>query len=443
MLLIRNGRIIDPAQGIDGIFHILIKEGKIKEIISVKQEMPDSKIKSSNPCLNDNQLIDARGLIVAPGLIDIHAHLREPGYEYKENIKTGCAAAAAGGFTTIFCMANTDPVNDNPTVTDFILKKAGKVGCVNVFPVGAVTRGLRGETLTDMGKLKKAGVIAVSDDGMPLKSIRIARLALELARKFDLTIISHCEGPIIKEDGPIDEGSVSAGLNLKRVSPATEETMVAREISLAELTGGSFHIAHVSTAESVKLLRAAKSRGVNITAETAPHYFTLTDEAVKKYGTNAKVNPPLRTKADREAVREGLRDGTIDVIATDHAPHSESDKDREFFLAENGMVGLETAIPLSLKLYHDGLLSLIELIKKLTINPARIFKLNKGTLDVGSDADLTIIDPEAKVVINKQDFRSRGKNTPFDRWRLKGRVIMTIVDGKVIFSEKVAGSLNG
>jgi dihydroorotase len=434
MLLIRNGRVIDPAQGIDDIFHILVKDGRIKDIQSVAQEVESGKIKDKEPCSGDCQLVDARGLIIVPGLIDIHTHLREPGYEYKETIKTGCEAAAAGGFTSVFCMANTDPVNDNPKVTDFILEKAKKEGCVNVFPVGAVTQGLRGETLTGMGELKKAGVVAISDDGRPLKNIKIARLALECAKNCDLPLISHCEDPNLAGDGVMNEGSVSVDLGLKGIPSAAEETMIARDISLAESTGGILHIAHVSTAGSVRLLREAKRRGIKISAETAPHYFCLTEEAVKEYGTNAKVNPPLRTKVDIEEIKEGLRDGTIDVIATDHAPHSEREKSREFSLAENGMVGLETAVPLSLKLYHEGLLSLMELFRKLTVNPARIFKLDKGKVKVGSDADLTIIGPEAEAVINKWRFKSRGRNTPFDGWRLKGKVVKTVVGGKVIFA---------
>jgi dihydroorotase len=431
MLVIENGRVIDPAQGVDGIFDLLVDQGKI---IQLKPREKDRTRKGSGRknSSNDLMVFDATGMLVIPGLIDIHTHLREPGHEYKETIKTGCQAAAHGGFTSIACLANTNPVNDNQSVTEYILKKARNEGCVNVFPIGAITKGLNGEILTEMGELKEAGVIALSDDGKSVKNSELMRRAMEYAQNFSLPIISHCEDPDLSKNGVMNEGYVSTCLGLKGVPCIAEEIMVARDIMISELTGCPLHIAHVSTAGSVKIIRDAKARGVRVTGETAPHYFTLTDEAVRGFDTNTKVNPPLRTEKDVKTVKEGLKNGTIDIIATDHAPHSSLEKDVEFEYAAPGIVGLETALPLSLMLYFGGILSLPELIAKFTVNPAKIFSLKKGSLEEGMDADITILDLESKMTVDVSRFKSKSKNSPFHGWELKGKVVATFVGGKMV-----------
>jgi len=431
MLVIENGRVIDPAQGVDGIFDLLVDQGKI---IQLKPREKDRTRKGSGRknSSNDLMVFDATGMLVIPGLIDIHTHLREPGHEYKETIKTGCQAAAHGGFTSIACLANTNPVNDNQSVTEYILKKARNEGCVNVFPIGAITKGLNGEILTEMGELKEAGVIALSDDGKSVKNSELMRRAMEYAQNFSLPIISHCEDPDLSKNWVMNEGYVSTCLGLKGVPCIAEEIMVARDIMISELTGCPLHIAHVSTAGSVKIIRDAKARGVRVTGETAPHYFTLTDEAVRGFDTNTKVNPPLRTEKDVKTVKEGLKNGTIDIIATDHAPHSSLEKDVEFEYAAPGIVGLETALPLSLMLYFGGILSLPELIAKFTVNPAKIFSLKKGSLEEGMDADITILDLESKMTVDVSRFKSKSKNSPFHGWELKGKVVATFVGGKMV-----------
>ncbi len=418
-ILIKNGRVIDPANKIDAVMDIFIDDGKIIEI-------GNSLATHRSPLTT---IIDASNKIVVPGLIDIHVHLREPGYEYKETIKTGTEAASAGGFTTIACMPNTKPVNDNQSITDFILDKAKKDGIVNVYPVGAITKGLKGEELSEIGELKSAGVVAITDDGRPVMNSELMRRAMEYASMFDLPVLSHCEDLQLSEGGVMNEGFVSTELGLKGIPNAAEIVMAARDIALAELTGARLHIAHVSAAGSIMLIRDAKKRGLKVTCETAPHYFTLTDKDVSDYNTNAKINPPLRSEDDLKAIREGLKDGTIDAIATDHAPHEASEKDVEFDKAPFGIIGLETALPLTLKLVEDGILSLNDAIAKLTINPARILGLNKGTLSVGADADITIIDPEEEWLIDVTKFKSKGKNSPFHGWKVKGRVEMVIVNG--------------
>lgn len=431
MFIIINGRVIDPAQNIDGMYDILINQGKIVQLRP--RERPEKgKGQEKNDLPEDIEIYDASGKIVIPGLIDMHTHLREPGYEYKETIKTGCESAATGGFSSIACMANTNPVNDNQSVTEYILKKAKNEGCINVFPVGAVTKGLKGEVLTEMGELKEAGVIALSDDGNSIRNSEVMRRAMEYAQNFNLPIITHCEDPDLAKDGVMNEGYVSTCLGLKGIPHAAEEIMVARDILLSELTGCPLHIAHVTTARSIHLIREAKLRGVKVTAETAPHYFILTDESVRGFDTNTKVNPPLRTAEDVQAVKEGLKDGTIDMIATDHAPHSLLEKDVEFDYAAFGISGLETAFALSLRLYAEGVLSLKELIEKFTINPARVFNLKKGSLEVGRDADITIVDLEETWVVDVNQFKSKGKNSPFHGWKLKGRVVATFVSGKMV-----------
>lgn len=423
-IFIKNGHIVDPSQGIDGIGDILIEDGKIIEL----------RVKSSGSGAKDNsklKIIDATGLYVLPGLVDMHAHLREPGFEHKETIATGTAAAVKGGFTSVCCMPNTNPVNDNRTVTEFILRKAYAEGSCYVYPVGAVTKGQKGEELAEMGMMREAGCIAFSDDGMPVMSSLIMRRALEYSKVLNIPIISHCEDMSLSDGGVMNEGRLSAQMGLKGIPYAAEDIMVARDIILSELTGGRLHIAHVSTEGSVRLIRQAKERGVKVTAETCPHYFTITEDAVKGYNANAKVNPPLRTHRDVEAIREGLRDGTIDAIATDHAPHHRDEKLQEFDKSPSGISGFETALSLCLRLIHEGVLSIPELVEKITFTPAQILGINAGTLKVGSAADITIVDMDKELKVVSEKFVSKGKNTPFEGWTLKGIPVITICKGKI------------
>ena len=422
-LVIRGGRLIDPSQSLDGIYDILIEDGVIKGIGEG----------GANKGGKTADSIDARGCWVIPGMIDMHCHLREPGFEYKETIKTGTLAGVAGGYTSLVPMANTMPVNDNASVTEYILRKAKEEGVANVYPVGAVTKGMKGERLVDMGELKDAGVVALSDDGMPVMNTEIMRRALEYSKAFGLPVISHCEDRVLSSRGVMHEGYVSTLLGLKGMPSASETIMISRDIALAELADGVIHIAHVSTKTGVEIIREAKRKGIRVSAEVTPHHLTLTDEAVKGFDTNTKVNPPLRDEEDRQALVEGLCDGTIDVIATDHAPHSSVEKDIEFDVAAFGMVGLETALPLCLSLISEGVLEPIRLVEKLTTNPARILKLNRGTLKPGSVADVTIIDPEHEWVVDPACFFSKGRNTPFAGWKMKGKVVKTIVGGRVVY----------
>jgi len=419
-IVIANGHVIDPANKVDGKLDLLIADGKIAKIGAT------GSISSG-----DAKVVDAAGKLVVPGLIDMHVHLREPGFEYKETISTGTAAAKAGGFTSVCCMPNTNPVNDNRSVTEFILSQAAKEASARVFPIGAITKGSKGEELAEMGELQAAGCVAVSDDGRPVMNAAIMRRAMEYARVFDLLVISHCEDSSLSDKGVMNEGFVSTELGLRGIPRSAEDVMTARDISLAELTNGRVHIAHVSTAGSVDLLRAAKARGVKVTAETCPHYFTLTDDAVRGYTTMAKMNPPLRTAGDVAAIRAGLKDGTIDVIATDHAPHGMDEKSGEFDYAPFGIVGLETALGLSLQLVKDKVLTLQEVICKLSLNPALVLKIGKGTLQAGADADITLIDPDLEWTVDSSLFRSKSKNTPFNGWKLTGRAVQTIVGGRV------------
>jgi dihydroorotase len=418
-ILVKNGHIIDPANGVDEKLDILIADGRI-----AKFGAPGT-LSSSGA-----EVVDASGMLVVPGLIDMHVHLREPGYEYKETIATGTAAAKAGGFTSVCCMPNTKPVNDSRAVTEFILSQAAKEGSVNVFPVGAITKGSAGQELAEMAELRDAGCVAVSDDGKPVLSAAIMRRAMEYSTIFGIPVISHCEDASLSAAGVMNEGFVATELGLRGIPPAAEEVMVARDVALAELTGCRLHIAHVSTAGAVRIIREAKSRGVQVTAETCPHYFTLTDDAVRGYNTLAKMNPPLRTAADAAAVKQGLVDGTIDVIATDHAPHALDEKSVEFDGAPFGIIGLETALGLSLALSRGGILSFADLFRKLTVNPAVILGITKGTLSVGADADVTIIDPDVEWKVESSQFQSKSRNTPFEGFVLKGKAVRTIVGGK-------------
>jgi dihydroorotase len=419
-ILIKSGHIIDPANKVEGRFDLFIADGKI-----AKLEKPGSL-----PA-NGARVIDAIGKLVVPGLIDMHVHLREPGYEYKETIATGTAAAKAGGFTAVCCMPNTNPVNDSRSVTEFILSQAANEALVRVFPIGAITKGSKGEELAEMGELHDAGCKGISDDGKPVMSAAVMRRAMEYSKIFDIAVISHCEDASLAAKGVMNEGFVSTELGLRGIPNAAEDVMTARDIELAELTGARLHICHVSTAGSVRMIREAKQRGVKVTAETCPHYFTLTDEAVRGYHTMAKMNPPLRTADDVAAIRQGLKDGTLDAIATDHAPHALDEKSVEFDAAPFGIVGLETSVGLSLKLVQEGILSMADLITRMSTTPARIIKSGGGMLSVGAIADITIIDPDLDWTVNTSQFLSKSKNTPFDGWKLRGKAMRTIVEGRI------------
>lgn len=420
-ILIKGGRVIDPAHGVDGTFDILLDGGTIKEVAK--------GIKSEGA-----EVIDAGGQLVVPGLIDIHVHLRDPGYEYKEDIASGTRSAVAGGFASVACMPNTSPVNDNRAVTEFIVNRAATVGAANVFPIGSITKGLKGDTLAEMGDMQEGGCIAFSDDGRPVENSELMRLAMEYAKPFGAPIVSHAEDLSLVGKGVMNEGFVATELGLKGIPWVAEDAATARDVMLAEFTGARLHVAHVSTKGSVELIRAAKKRGVPVTCEATPHHFTLTDEAVRGYKTNAKMNPPLRSADDVAAIREGLADGTIDAIATDHAPHHFDEKNVEFNIALNGVVGLETALPLTLRLVEDGVLSLAQAIDLLTWGPARALGIPRGTLEVGCVADVTIIDPNLKWTVEAAKLVSKSKNTPFDGWQLKGAATRTIVGGKIAYT---------
>jgi dihydroorotase len=424
LTVIKGGRVIDPGN-LDDILDIVIADGNIVEI---KQNA------LAGGANKESKIIDASGKIVAPGLIDMHVHLRDPGYEYKETIETGSRAAAFGGFTAICCMPNTNPVNDCRQVTEYIVKKAVKADIVRVYPIAAISKGLKGDRLCEYGELKDAGAIAVSDDGNPVMNSQLMRRALEYSSGFNLPVISHCEDFDLVSDGAMNEGAVATKMGLSGIPNAAESIMVLRDIALCELTGVPVHIAHVSTRESVRAIRDAKKRGVPVTAETAPHYFSLTDASIKNYNTNSKMNPPLRSEQDREAICQGLADGTIDAIATDHAPHSIIEKAVEFDQAANGIIGLETAVPLGLKLVEAGIIDITDLIEKMSKNPARILGLKTG-LEIGKTADITIIDPEISYCIDADKFQSLSRNTPFDGWDVKGRAVLTMVGGKVVYQD--------
>jgi dihydroorotase len=420
-LIIKNGRVIDPANHVDAVRDLIIRDGKISE---------------TPPSPKDGaETIDATGKVVSPGLIDLHVHLREPGRSDKETIETGTRCAARGGFTSIVCMPNTTPTADNTGTIAFIKQRAAEVGCVNVFPSGAITKELKGEELAPIGSLKRAGVVAITDDGHCVQNNELMRRAVEYAKMFDLPVMDHCQDYNLVGDGVAHEGYWSVMLGLRGWPAIGEDVIVARNILLAELTDWYIHCQHISSARSVELVREAKKRGVKITAEACPHHFTLTDESLKTYDTNYKMNPPLRTERDRQAVIEGLADNTIDCIASDHAPHCNYEKEVEFDLAPFGIIGLETELALSLDLVHKRFLTLPQLLQKFTVNPAKLLRLEKGTLSKGADADVTIIDPTVEWIYDVQQSASKSRNSPFHGWKLRGKAVMTLVGGRIVWRE--------
>jgi dihydroorotase len=421
-ILISGGRVIDPSRDADSVADVYLADGKI-QAVGRDLGRPDEAL-----------VLEAAGKIVAPGLIDVHVHLREPGQEDLETVASGAMAAAAGGFSAVCAMPNTDPVTDNQAAVGFIVSQAQRAGKARVYPIGAISLGQRGQQLAEFGELVGAGAVAVSDDGKPVVSSHLMRTALEYARTFGIPVADHCEDPTLSAGGAMHEGLVSTRLGLKGIPAAAEEIMVARDILLAELTGGHIHLCHMSTRGSVELIRRAKERGIRVTAEACPHHFTLTDEACEGYNTNAKMNPPLREAEDREAVRQALRDGTIDVICTDHAPHHYDAKEREFDDAPNGIIGLETALGLAVtELVDTGLLDLPGLIRRMSVMPARIFNLTCGTLAPGAAADVVVFDAAERWVVRPEEFYSRSRNTPFGGRELRGRASATIVRGHLVY----------
>jgi dihydroorotase len=431
--LLKGGRVVDPLSGLDGDYDVLLDGDRV---LRVDRGLPT----------DDVRVIEVpRGFVIVPGLIDMHVHLREPGHEHKETIATGTAAAVAGGFTAVACMPNTSPVNDNAGVTQFMLTKAAESDLARVYPIGAVTRGSQGEQLADLAELHAAGCVAVSDDGHPVRTALIMRRALEYTSMLNMPVIDHCEDSSLKGDGVAHEGFHAAALGLRGIPGAAEEIMVARDVTLAGLTGGHVHIAHMSAKGSLRSVRQGKDQGFGVTCEVAPHHFTLTDEALHRpvqYDTNVKMNPPLREATDVAAMLGGIEDGTVDVIATDHAPHHADEKLVEFDRAPFGIVGLETCVPLVLdRLVHAGRISLRRCVELLSVNPARILRRPGGTLAPGSVADITILAPEARVTVHARALRSKSKNTPFDGWELRGAVAATIVGGRAVFrNPDVTGS---
>ena len=423
--LLKGGRVIDPANGIDGVHDVLIDGDRIAR---VGRDLP----------VNGATVVEIPpGLVVCPGFIDMHVHLREPGQEHKETVATGTAAAVAGGFTAVACMPNTSPVNDNANVTSLILAKAAEAGQARVYPIGAVSKGSKGELLADIAELKEAGCVAITDDGHPVATALLLRRALEYAGMFGMPVIEHCEDQSLKGDGVAHEGFHAASLGLRGIPGAAEALGAERGILLSELTGSAFHVAHMSARASLRAVRKGKENGVRVTCEVAPHHFTLTDEALTApipYDTNTKMNPPLREVADRDAMLAGIADGTVDVIATDHAPHHYDEKHVEFDRAPFGIVGLETAMSLSLdRLVHTGVIRLPRLVELMSTNPARILRVPGGTLGEGAPADITIIAPDLRVRVKAASMRSRSKNTPFDGWELRGGVAATVVGGRTLF----------
>jgi dihydroorotase len=430
--LLKGGRVVDPANGIDGAFDVLIEGDRIAKV-------------GRNLPTDGAEVVDIpAGLVVCPGFIDMHVHLREPGQEHKETIATGTAAAVAGGFTAVACMPNTDPINDDANVTTFIVNKAKEAALARVYPIGAVSRGSQGELLSDIGELKAAGCVALSDDGRPVATALLMRRALEYAGMFGMPVIDHCEDPSLKGDGVAHEGFQAASLGLRGIPGAAEAVMVERDVLMSEITGGYVHIAHMSTRSSLRAVRKGKDAGIRVTCEVAPHHFILTDEWLGQpvpYDTNVKMNPPLREAADRDAMLDGIRDGSVDVIATDHAPHHYDEKKVEFDRAPFGIIGLETAIPLAIdRLVHAGVISLKRLVELMSVNPARVLRVRGGSLSEGAPADITVLAPDLRLRIDASRMRSRSKNTPFDGWELRGGVAATIVGGRLLHANDEVAS---
>ena len=421
-LVITGGTVVDPVAGTAAPGDVTVEDGRLVGVLRAGEGSAEGAT-----------VMDARGLLVLPGLVDMHVHLREPGFEYKETIQTGVAAALAGGFTSVACMANTEPPNDSAAVTQYILDRARVAQGARVHPIGALSIGLRGEHLAEIGEMHRAGIVAISDDGRPVMDAGLMRRALEYSRMFGLPVIVHEEDSSLAGGGSMNEGVTALRLGLRGIPAAAEDVMIARDVALVRLTGGRLHVAHVSTASAVALLRAAKSEGLAVTAEVTPHHLFLTEEAVAGYGTNAKMAPPLRTRADVDALRAALADGTIDAIATDHAPHHHDEKDVEFERAANGVVGLETALPLALRLVAEKVLDLPALVARMTVGPARILGLAAGTLAPGAPADLTLVDPERRWRVDPRAFRSKSRNTPFDGRTFRGAVTATVVAGAVVY----------
>ena len=428
-ILLRGGRVLDPSRNVDEIADVLVVDGKIESAGKRVGKMDDADV------------IDCGGLVVSPGFIDVHCHLREPGREDVETIETGARAAAAGGFTAVCAMPNTDPVTDNQAAVGFIIRQAQRANASRVHVIGAISVGQKGETLAEMGEMVAAGAVAVSDDGRPVVSAHLMRTALEYARSFGIPVIDHCEEPTLAQGGSMNEGFVSARLGLKGIPSEAEEIMAIRDILLSRRTGGHVHLAHMSTHGSVELIRWGKDRGINVTAEVCPHHISLTEERVMTYDTNAKMNPPLRTQRDVEALRDAVKDGTIDMIATDHAPHHYDEKEREFADAPNGIIGLETALAVSVtNLVETGHIDFHTLVEKMSCAPARLFGLPGGTLAKGSPGDVTVFDPSRKWLVEPSEFLTKGRNTPYAGMTLTGRAVCTIVGGRVVHRLDAGGA---